>query len=544
MDGLNGGGKTTLLEALRLVLYGHRAPIDRRRNLAYADFLTQCINTQTPPDAEATLELEFERILYISGIEKLGKIRVIRTWQRGTKDTLTVELDGWPNETLTQTWDEHIEDWLTVGLSNLFFFDGEQVKELAEHETPPPSVISAIRSVLGLELVDRLANDLTILVSRKKAELGDEETQQAFQNLSLKIEQLEINLHLEADTIEARQTDIAAAETALYAAEDHFFASGGHITEQVEPLKEQLKTHQTEIQVQTQVLQNLAASTLPLTLIQNLLTDAAHQAHHEQEQQKAAIAHDALTEHDQRLLEILNQLKLKPTQKKTIQAFLQQEAETLSASASGNFWLHASDEALTQLNHILHHQLPTEQHIARTHLTQIQSLNNDIDALENKLTKAASPEDYERLKSEREQARLHLNECQISLELHRRRHAELTRDRETLRKQLSEYSSQAIDASKNNALLETAPRVQTTLIEFRKRLTKKKLGELEQSITQFFLLLLHKSRLVHRIMVDADTFRLNLYDTEGEPLPIHRLSAGEKQLLAISQRLCFANAFL
>jgi DNA sulfur modification protein DndD len=35
-------------------------------------------------------------------------------------------------------------------------------------------------------------------------------------------------------------------------------------------------------------------------------------------------------------------------------------------------------------------------------------------------------------------------------------------------------------------------------------------------------------------MVDADTFRLSLYDTEGEPLPIHRLSAGEKQLLAIA----------
>jgi DNA sulfur modification protein DndD len=221
IGGLNGGGKTTLMDALRLVLYGQRAPIDRRRNLAYADFLTQCVNTQAPPTAPAAIALEFEHLLYTSGIEKLGKIRVTRTWYRGTKDDLTVELDGWPNEILTQTWDEQVEAWLPVGLSNLFLFDGEQVKELAEQETPPPNVVSAIRAVLGLALVDRLAQDLTILVSRKKAELGDEATQQALHTLSNQIEQVEIDLNLAADAHQAHEAACNQAITALQAAEAH-----------------------------------------------------------------------------------------------------------------------------------------------------------------------------------------------------------------------------------------------------------------------------------------------------------------------------------
>jgi len=534
IGGLNGGGKTTLMDALRLVLYGQRAPLDRRRHLAYADFLAQCVNTQALPDAEASIELEFERVLHISGIEKLGKIRVMRTWRRGSKDNLTVELDGWPNEIFTQTWDEQIEDWLPLGLSNLFLFDGEQVKELAEQDTPPPSVISAIRSVLGLELVDRLANDLTILVSRKKAELGDEATQHAFQALSRQIEQVEADLQAEAAILEACQDALDQAETALQVAEDRFFVGGGHITEQITALKEQRDTDKTEIKIQTQVLQDLAASALPLALVQDLLTEAAQQGQHEQAQQKAAIARDALAEHDQRLLEVLSQLQLKPTQKKSIQAFLAQEAETLRINASGDAWLQASDDALTQLNQILHHQLATEQQLAQSHLTQLQTLTDRVDAIETKLAKAASPEDYERLKSDRDRTHLHLNECQFNLELHRRRYTELERQRETLRKKLSEYGSQAIDASKDNVLLATAPRVQTTLVEFRQRLTKQKLGELEQAVTQYCLLLLHKSSLVHRVMVDGSTFRLTLYDTEGEPLPIQCLSAGEKQLLAIA----------
>jgi|GEM_PF-3683685 len=90
IGGLNGGGKTTLVDALRLALYGQCAPIDRRRSLAYADFLAQCVNTHATPTDSAAVELTFERVIYISGIEKLGQVRVRRTWQRGRKDTLTV----------------------------------------------------------------------------------------------------------------------------------------------------------------------------------------------------------------------------------------------------------------------------------------------------------------------------------------------------------------------------------------------------------------------------------------------------------------------
>jgi len=52
---------------------------------------------------------------------------------------------------------------------NLFLFDGEQVKELAEQEAPPPVVFEAIRALLGLELAERLSVDIDILVNRKRS---------------------------------------------------------------------------------------------------------------------------------------------------------------------------------------------------------------------------------------------------------------------------------------------------------------------------------------------------------------------------------------
>jgi len=38
---------------------------------------------------------------------------------------------------------------------------------------------------------------------------------------------------------------------------------------------------------------------------------------------------------------------------------------------------------------------------------------------------------------------------------------------------------------------------------------------------------------VHRVQIETKTFSLSLFDYEGQPVPKHRLSAGEKQLLAI-----------
>jgi DNA sulfur modification protein DndD len=65
---------------------------------------------------------------------------------------------------------------LPLGISNLFLFDGEQVKELAEQDELPPLVTGAMRSLLGLELPDRLSTDLDVLIARKRKASANRQT--------------------------------------------------------------------------------------------------------------------------------------------------------------------------------------------------------------------------------------------------------------------------------------------------------------------------------------------------------------------------------
>ena len=184
--GMNGGGKTTLMDSIRLALYGRRAECSTRENLSYNDFLIQCINKKIDLGAKTRIELTFEHIVDGKWLE----LKIVRYWEQNVKegqDNLGIIEGDFPDLNLTQCWDEYIEKFLPLGISSLFLFDGEQIKELAEQDLPSAKVKDAIKSLLGLELADKLNIDLDILVSRKQKEFSQNNSSKELEDFEEKL---------------------------------------------------------------------------------------------------------------------------------------------------------------------------------------------------------------------------------------------------------------------------------------------------------------------------------------------------------------------
>ena len=165
--GLNGGGKTTLLDAFQLALYGSRARLSNRGRLSYKDYLTQCINRSTRPGDWAEVQLDFTKVL----TGKRTRFSVTRSWretQKGLSEELSVAVNGTPDSVFTEHWDEVVDTYLPSSISHLFFFDGEQIAALAEQASAATILGTAVGSLLGLDLVDRLQADLKTLERRKQ----------------------------------------------------------------------------------------------------------------------------------------------------------------------------------------------------------------------------------------------------------------------------------------------------------------------------------------------------------------------------------------
>jgi ATPase involved in DNA repair len=228
LGGMNGGGKTTLMDAIRLALYGHRAECSTRGNLSYADFLTQCVNSKASPHEQTRVELVFEHIEN----DKPVKYKIVRAWEKNPKegeDSLGIfgDDDTWSIEALVNTWDDYIENILPLGISNLFLFDGEQVKELAEQEVPPSLVVDAIRALLGLELAERLAVDIEILVNRKRKEIAEKDDLANLEDIENELKQIQEEFEVNKLSYANLQEELKLFEQQYQEAENKFISEGG-----------------------------------------------------------------------------------------------------------------------------------------------------------------------------------------------------------------------------------------------------------------------------------------------------------------------------
>ena len=534
--GMNGGGKTTLMDAIRLSLYGSRAQCSTRGNLSYSDFLTQSVNRNTPPTEKARIELAFEVIQY----DKPTTLRIVRYWEKEPKDgkdTLGILIDEeWPDKALANTWDEFIENLLPLGISNLFLFDGEQVKELAELETPPPTVVGAIQSLLGLELSERLSTDLDILVSRKRKEIANAKELATLEEIEQKFKQQKEerdNVNQELSALEAKLKD---AERKQRLASEKFIYEGGKIASE----RSQLEIKQRELTTQAdnarQTMRELAESALPLVLISPLLEQAKLQAEQESRQQQAKMAWSVLKERDNRLLDYINQLSLIPKHFEEIQTFINKENQAIKQELEGKEdpWLFADEEALIQLETLLKHDLSYHKFKAEKKQEKLKEIEIDIDFLDRQVANAASPEAYQTLEDAVRKTQNEVAKVKAAHETLKHRYDELDREQKKTKGELEDYTEDNIKLRNNQHIIASVAKVKATLKLFKEKLTLKKLNKLEIEVTECFLYLLHKSDLVHRVAIDTHTFSLSLYDLSGQLVPKHRLSAGEKQLLAIA----------
>jgi DNA sulfur modification protein DndD len=174
IGGNNGAGKTTLLEAVRLALYGPAALGPRVSARQYEHHLRSRLHRGIGDvvATSASVELEFD---YAERGEKSTYL-VRRAWTAAAADTdvfdisLTVTRNGQPLSEVDESHaDEFLRDLIPPGVSQLFFFDGEKIQELAENDEEDVSLVEAVRGLLGLDLVERLQSDLRIYSTRLEA---------------------------------------------------------------------------------------------------------------------------------------------------------------------------------------------------------------------------------------------------------------------------------------------------------------------------------------------------------------------------------------
>lgn len=538
IGGLNGSGKTTLLDALQLALYGRRARISNRGSLSYEEYLRRSVNRHAGANEEASVTINFRQ--QVDGRETVFRVR--RAWtanERGATEHVAVIRDEKLDRVLTETWAEFAEELLPVEVAQLFFFDGEKIEGFADPESARGLLAAAIHSLLGLDVVNRLNADLIALERRKQIALKTEaeraqidEARRALLLLDSRREELVARRAAEQNNFDRRQKDLRAAQEA-------YGKRGGALfdrREEIETAREQVGNELRGVEAE---LRSCAESDAPLLLVEDLLAEISEQYAREEAAAKSALIGEILMERDARLLEVAARGSIGDAAFDALRDFLiQDRRQRATASERVARFLNLTPETEQDLRDLRKIHLPQTRRRADQLLRRAEELQSNIVDLERKLAGVPAEDLVVKLIGARDTARAALDEAARRLSELDTELKQLAAEREARHAQLVVRIEKAVEAEfqteDSRRIVLAARRARETNERFRIQVLERNVRRIGALVLDSFRRLLRKDSLVTELTIDKETFALELRGASGARLTPDRLSAGERQLLAVS----------
>ena len=530
---LNGGGKTTLLGALQLALYGSRAHGIERTKKGYHLHLEELINRSAGAEAESSVEVELERRIEGQPV----RYAVRRCWRMvegQVKERLEASRNGEPDPVLSAEWDESIDSFLPARLAHLFFFDGEQIEKMADEEEATKVLSTAFQSLLGLDLVTRLQEDLQTLERRKRLTIRSPEDRQKLLSLQLELELAEKSKQEAHDAVASVSARIAQKESQLRKAKEEFKAKGGdrfHERDQLETQRKELADQLTSKEAE---LREVLAGSAPLLLIPDLLEKLTQQASLEKRAKHEAIIAEAEVERDKKVLASI-QKSLPREAFQTVQKALESTRPERSLLDTPMI-LNADEDFSEKIQSLIRLELPQVSKQLQTLQTQIETLRDEVEKRDRSLAAVPDEEALAKLQSEIARLERELEKLQEEIrekkEAHQTAQFEVTLRQRAHEKEMRKHVDQWEGGAHDQRIVERVPKVQETLESFRKAVISRHVGSLEHAIYESFQQLIRKPELLASIRICPETLQLTIRDAQDRSLPFQILSAGERQLLA------------
>ena len=539
--GKNGAGKTTLLDALRLGLYGKQSFEENLTEPKYKEALRSRIHqprngSKAPQSAKIAIEFD------LSSLGQTNSYRVERIWEdkegkieerlRVSKDDrLLDEIDA-------EHWPTFIAEIVPERLSQLFFFDGEKIKSIAEDISSNQAIASSIRSLLGLDIVDRLNTDLGIFLARRvKVSEAEEAIKELNEHLS-ETEKIDEKIgKLRQRELPEIQTKIQSIQNEINKIENKLRETGWSYASERDQNKAKEEVYQNRISDLERDLRLETEREFAFSLCPNIAQRLMDQLAKDEETKKLLLVKKE-TEG------IENQLKEKIGKLNNLQEEVSNE---VLSTIKEVFYPYKKDD--DSIGPVVHQISPSLQaRIARIFMEiapraakRIENLNIKFERNHSKLSKTKreldkAPQDdliqptisllsqQNRELGKLQEKKIEIDSELISLEFAKK---ESVRKAEAAQKEINKKA-------KGNQKANYVNRLKPVLEEYEKEITKLKISSLEKAVAECFQRIIRKPGFAEKVTVDPETFEAKLYDPHGNPIPRSDLSSGEKQIFAIS----------
>ena len=531
VGGLNGCGKTTLLDSLQLVLYGNRARLSNRGTQGYEDFLRATISRQARPQDGASISLTFESESEGANLN----YRIVRAWQQAgsrIKESLDVFIDDRWDEAKSTNWSDHIEDLMPLEIASLFFFDGEKIEALADPERASTVIQTAVHALLGVSTLEQLRTDLLALQRRQVLQEVDSALDQRLRDLLVQHDQVTEALDRASQRKAEASQALMLAQQSSTRSEQAFARTGGDLYERRTALEAERHALTAQLDHARSQLRSLMEGPLPLSLVSEQLEAISHQGELEVELSTSQRFLDMLDVRDASVLK-----KVPAVIRADAAAAFAADRAARRTAPTVDPYIGLTGAELADINATVK-SLAQQRQVARQLIAASEAVSERLAQVDTQLAGVPSEDVIAGLQRALEECRASVARAQGQRQVLDEDLDQLRRDRDRLELEIAEIEArrlqEGIASDDVRRVLEHSERVRETLASLRVRLITRHLSKIEIATLDSFQRLTRKEGLVSDLRIDPDSYMVTLTAASGAEISPSRLSAGERQLLAVA----------
>ena len=544
--GRNGMGKTSLLNAIKLLFLGAenrsmrsigfppRILGPRQYVLGDGASWSGVINRrayQQDPDSIARVKVNWE-----TGSDAVSAERRWRKHGAGYQESLVV-FDGQSRLT-AEAAEERLQDFLPRDFVGFFFFDGEEIKGLAEMAAGRKAV--DFDRVLRTSFITEIASELSRIARERQRALLEVSVQEQLAAVESEITRAESAKTAAEEYIVGREEeliDCRREQSQLLARRDNLRSGASSAErEELELRRDQLQGHVKEL---AEDICRLVPGVAPMIANPGLVSAALTEL--EERLSKGGSGEESIVLRIKKALPLWLEKgppKLQQKTRSTLAGMLGARLDSLvdRAPPSGLFASLDPERAVrvreTLLGFVSPEQRQTHYHLlANTHRARLELLQVSEALMELEVGSEATVSEYREIteRLERVQDDIERINQDIGQQKRRLQDAQATLDKKL--EELKRLEKASVRAAADSQDVRYIGRLARSLNDLREDLRREMRERVMALINEKFQILVHDHDFVHTIELD-DTYTLTFRDRTGREIGRSSLSSGIKQLAA------------
>ena len=540
IGGMNGAGKTSIMEAVSYCLYGTKPEVIYK-------------NINRKELARGNTSVSFELVVELDdGSELIVK----RSWSGGAindakakdlEERLVVVQDGKRVSVQNkQMWQDFIRATIPPGITQFFFFDGEKIQEIAADDHSEVRLKKSLEAALGIQYITKLSEDVLYIKAEERkgfVQISDEDLE--FKESELKREKSKVGRKIqERNEVKA---ELDAFKNQHQEAKERFQATfntePGTRDSIREAEKARIQASNRLGQVENEI-KVLCEGVLPFAIAGRLFGDIRKQIDSERESVQYEAIRDNAASLARKIVRVVEDPEPIYSEKLSAEKMAELEQRIFRLLQQGDSVkesikvLNLSDrdaarvlqkmETLENSDVFLIQSLLEEKQVLAIQVRQLEA------ALQPGIASDSEKELFDQLQAEMESCSTQIGRKTEQLRL-------LEDEILTLEKRIGDieldveklYEKHHVSKEKAD-FIEECDTIANLLNQYTVRLRKNKVHLLQEKTFEMYRMLSSKSGLIKDILIDDKSYAIKMIDRNGHEIKKSSLSAGEKEVFALS----------